>query len=68
MVCRENRCTLCRNLVRLKQLVQKAQAYAIYQVMHKILPNFLVPNKTRNNASMSTKIVPQNDRSILIKF
>ena len=32
MVCRENRCTLCRNLVRLKQLVQKAQAYAIYNL------------------------------------
>ena len=42
--------------------------YKIYQVFHKILPSFLVPDKTSNNASRSTKIVTRSDCSILTKF
>ena len=32
MVCTKNSCALCRILVRLKQLVKKARAYAIYNL------------------------------------
>ena len=39
-----------------------------YQVSNKIWPKFLVPDKTSNNASRSTKIVSQCDCSILTKF